>query len=169
LSVQEERKSIIAMTDLPRTAVNGVLDRLILEVQADIPCVNPSETCYCRVCTINWHGDNDHGNEPPPCHGKRLCTTCEARRDLAKAGGSSPKNPKIGKRAVLADGTVVETFSDTPDLVNITMGPGLHPDHPPADYAPRYMVGMHNYVLNDEPVSDERGREVIAAMLEQLR
>ena len=166
MSVKDERESIIAMTDMPRAAVNGILDRIVLEVQADIPCVNPSETCYCQVCTINWHGDNDHGKESPPCHGKRLCTTCEARRDLAKTDEPPPKSPKIGKRAVLADGTVVESFSDTPDLVNVTRGPG--PNHP-GDYSMRWAVGMHNHVLNGESVSDERGREVIKAMMEQLR
>lgn len=69
------------------------------------------------------------------------------------------------RRAVLADGTIVESFSDTPDLVNVTRAPG--PNHP-GDYSMRWAVGMHNYVLNGEPVSDERGAEVIKAMAEQL-
>ncbi len=56
-----------------------LIPMLIVEVQAEIDCVNPSETCYCLCCQPNKSQVDWENVRTETCQGKRLCTTCEAR------------------------------------------------------------------------------------------
>ena len=56
-----------------------LIPMLIVEVQAELPCLNPSETCFCLRCQV--YGEQA---EPLPyCASRgRICSTCDARHTL---------------------------------------------------------------------------------------